>query len=1323
MDIDELGPEQQAILRSALGYLNFSSGAADAAFRRNINELFAAIESPSADSRASRNQPTWQVLRDLLSAELATLVAGTDTFRESQQAAATLSLVFDHTLPAYRAFHTDLLHHQTPESLFRPFFVARACEAVLRQEGPWEEADRIVSGAIAELNDFIGHRPLAVLHSRKIEPYAHEWVCPIPLYFRDAGVAVGRYREVIEQALEILRETEKDVLDRAHFDPALLDELALDPRAYDFDHPANKRPNYHFGQWDPHHIDNAGQYRRFVLQDVTLDALCQRFEHGVQGLPVEELKFEAAAVLAGTILMAAGVSGRGPGSHDSATTLATLLPRIVAYRDAFYERLLARVAGSHGERLRAEALALRQPLGQARQDLNARLTRLRATQLQHVHLAQLFAQMGYRQASAEQAEIVPVASARMLCQTSGRITAGHLALDRAHVAETAQSLSEITELLRRAIECGAMVDPWNMLGFQGQFSLFPALENSVGDHRVDVLVHVVAQVLGLYVRTIGEAAAAGESNLQQRLTLELEMFANWWDRFASTEVSGVDHVRGQEAVEAAAGVASALSAWHSAGAAAGDVAIWRKHVEGFNSARAYALVVTALLEKRDFVASMALLVQWLSQAEVMPLAEGEHSFGYLAMTWLSKLGAAEAVAAKSTLQPSISQAERWTLVAKFFDYLEANAGPFWGTPTFLGREVVAPPTAEAGPSREPELAGDDDDAADEDLFGAAYEEMTYRDTTGDGVEGDTLDEDGPTTDYELDHEARRLAMRLDFLGTLARLWQRAATLAIAPDEAGLDVLRDWLRQAGENRRRLLDLLTTVQAFRVPAPSGAQESLVEFERRRMVKDALSSRVVAAYVATAAAQRAILATAGGSISAPPESAWESMAAEVLGTLLRGDAAAARALFPALQHELAEQPVLYVPLSKGGDPRRLAAAQSLLQVLSELLAALPRVGLLNETCQLLETVAEAEKRRPGGESAITEFDRLFEIGYQGIVACLAESAAAWEASTGDERSSDSDLVDCLQAVSEPLLRLWLAHSRLVRLSSLEKLADQPRWQAVVELIERYGHDLFTQRFMNFGNLRGILNQGVDKYLRAVEDESDAPPRLVEDLDRGIARTEAAELLGLALEAVVENYSEYKDFNATTTQSDRGELLYVLLDFLRLKAGYQRFAWNIRPVVMAHEILVARGRTSAAELWRRAVADRTAEAADWHQARLVELEKKHRVRLATISDRLAERFVRPLSVDRLRALVRPAIEEMRLDRPQRTFSLLQQELAEFLERPSGSGLDVPGWLSALEHEAELALAGMDANESDVEVLRGVPQACLTRTEVERQLRELEGE
>ena len=80
---------------------------------------------------------------------------------------------------------------------------------------------------ITPLNDFIGFRPVAVLESKKIEPYPHEWVRPVPLYLRGAGVVTGRYRQVVERALELLRTTDADLLRQACFDPALLDELAL----------------------------------------------------------------------------------------------------------------------------------------------------------------------------------------------------------------------------------------------------------------------------------------------------------------------------------------------------------------------------------------------------------------------------------------------------------------------------------------------------------------------------------------------------------------------------------------------------------------------------------------------------------------------------------------------------------------------------------------------------------------------------------------------------------------------------------------------------------------------------------------------------------------------------------------------------------------------------------------------------------------------------------------------------------------------------------------------------------------------------------------
>ena len=46
---------------------------------------------------------------------------------------------------------------------------------------------------------------------------------------------------------------------------------------------------------------------------------------------------------------------------------------------------------------------------------------------------------------------------------------------------------------------------------------------------------------------------------------------------------------------------------------------------------------------------------------------------------------------------------------------------------------------------------------------------------------------------------------------------------------------------------------------------------------------------------------------------------------------------------------------------------------------------------------------------------------------------------------------------------------------------------------------------------------------------------------------------------------------------------------------------------------------------------------------------------------DRLHERFVRPLDVDRIRALIKPAMAELKAGKPTRTFELLEQEIADF--------------------------------------------------------------
>src|SRR5262249_31403865 len=100
-----------------LGYLNFSSGAADVQFLGNLNQLFEWTAAHGSGPQL------WLEVSRLLTARLTALRASSPTFSDAEQAAAVLELVFDQTLPAYRRFHRDLLFHRTDDSLFRPYFV------------------------------------------------------------------------------------------------------------------------------------------------------------------------------------------------------------------------------------------------------------------------------------------------------------------------------------------------------------------------------------------------------------------------------------------------------------------------------------------------------------------------------------------------------------------------------------------------------------------------------------------------------------------------------------------------------------------------------------------------------------------------------------------------------------------------------------------------------------------------------------------------------------------------------------------------------------------------------------------------------------------------------------------------------------------------------------------------------------------------------------------------------------------------------------------------------------------------------------------------
>ena len=125
---------------------------------------------------------------------------------------------------------------------------------------------------------------------------------------------------------------------------------------------------------------------------------------------------------------------------------------------------------------------------------------------------------------------------------------------------------------------------------------------------------------------------------------------------------------------------------------------------------------------------------------------------------------------------------------------------------------------------------------------------------------------------------------------------------------------------------------------------------------------------------------------------------------------------------------------------------------------------------------------------------------------------------------------------------------------------------------------------------------------------------------------------------------------------------------------------------------------------------------AADDHLDALAQLEKQYGVRLRTVADRMQERFIRPLAVDRLAALIEPAVQEARQSSSP-SFRRLQEQLEKLAATPTGVGLDVPPWLRRLEAEVQRVSATRSGLAVLVQKQTRIPKTSLSRAELEEQL------
>lgn len=1304
--LETLPAVDKHIIREILGYLNFSNGKPDPKFRFNWNQLFAELDL----------QRDSALLESLLRTHLHELKGTTPAFQSIDQAEKVLKIAFEECLPQYTTHHRDLLFHICRKEFLQPYFLAVMFEALLEQTGRWDTDQELVTAAIDKLNDFVGFRPVAVLENgRQMQVYSHEKFRPMPVFFRGSGVACGNYQRLIEQTIKTLETTPEDLLHQAHFNLEKMDEIAIDLRAHDHLHPVNKRTNYMFGEWDPHIIDNQGYYRRFIIRRLILDSLLAWIDEHKE-IPLQERLQDAAAVLSGTMLMASSISGSGPDTHASDISLTSLLPKVARQRDDYYNRLLASATGSRAERLLKEAQQSQQPFGHIRHYLNLHLARYGAQQVQHRQLSRIYARMGFSRAARCEAGVIPCTSVRFECEIQWRITMVQLHLERNELDAAWKLIPEIEDHLTRGIECGALIDPWNILGFQGLFPLFISREDSIPDQRSEVLLELMEETFSAYSATLSEAAAQGNDRLKLEISERFQKLAEKWDRYATTTVEDLPHVNGQDSFESAAHVSQILTEWKNGGEAVGDISFWRQHVDRFESAKAYALTVDALLQKQDHVAAIGLIMQWLSQVDQTGLESGPYSIHSVLLQWMRQLTA--------NIKSGSGNGQS---IRKMFDYLEANAADYWSVPHFDSVLPVPEKAIEDPFDMDPAEPDEEDE-----LFGAAYEDVTFRDSADDGVQGEMMDSGYSPNNSEIESINRLLEPRLKFLNTLSQLWQLSAAYFAETElshvthpeaETEFDAetresIEGWIQHTENLQQELVVLLNSIWSYQLPKPSGDHDSNIEYDLQLQTKFYLMHAIIITTVNCRSARLMLLATLPESEAEKELSENERLLVPVYRGVLTRDIELVRKEFPAFLSNIAETPLLYTPIDQGGRPNTVLKVRSLQMILRFLLTQLPGLGLLRETWQLLKTAYRMERSaRPEG-IAVSEFDRLFRTALKSSLVAIIASSRDWES----EKLDDEKLIDIAEKLVNKYREQWLKHSRTMRLSSAEALNQEYIWQEVKSFIKQYGADLFHAQYLTLGNLRTILHNGIEQYLNYLAEYQDPahPMTLLTDLEEGsIEMDEAVTNLKVIFESVVDKFDRFVEYNSTTTQSDYGEMFYCLLDFLRIEAAYERDDWKMVPLLIAHKVLAQQDRNESALIWEAVFEATSEEMAKKHLKKLKQTEAEYKINLPLISDHLNERFVKPLSVNRMMALVPRAMKDARNgNEDSATFSILQEEIERYLASTIGSGIDVPDWMRNLEDEIDRLDEKITSEHYDLETQIKLSPVPMSLDDIKKQLK-----
>ncbi|MFM8398207.1 MAG: hypothetical protein ACKOAH_10285, partial [Pirellula sp.] len=286
-----------------------------------------------------------------------------------------------------------------------------------------------------------------------------------------------------------------------------------------------------------------------------------------------------------------------------------------------------------------------------------------------------------------------------------------------------------------------------------------------------------------------------------------------------------------------------------------------------------------------------------------------------------------------------SSLEAWNAIGKFFGYMESNGEDYWQAPVFELRRI-------RGNKQDPSMMDPSpEEDSSEDRFRAAYEDVSYHDTTDDGVESPIYESDSGD-DEEFIAESKRIGEHLLFLSGLAHMWKQVAesgswlcnseevTRSPAIRSEMKEVFAGWISSCISQRKGLIRLLDQIRKYAIPTGATDADSMTRYDRQRVAKESLIEKIIATAVETSDACKMLLGVQIAHFQSDQEtlslasaSWWKSFesigpddrcAIELYGHLMGGRREQVEASFRQYLKAIGHEPLLYVSLARGGDPK---------------------------------------------------------------------------------------------------------------------------------------------------------------------------------------------------------------------------------------------------------------------------------------------------------------------------------------------------------------------------------------------------------------------